>query len=63
MKITMVIPDETVLAAITLATQEESHTVSLGVFPIATAELKDGNTFDYKTSYDERKKEAEKGGE
>ena len=55
MKITLEIPDESILLTASIATQTDKNEVSLGVFPITTAELKDGNTFDFKTSYDNRK--------
>lgn len=61
MKITIDIPDETILVTVSIATQEENRTVSLGVFPIPTAGLKDGNTVDFKTSYDKQKETTEKG--
>lgn len=63
MKIIIEIPDESVLCTLSIATQTERNTVSLGVFPICTDELKDGATLDFKTSYDERNKQTEKGGE
>lgn len=62
MKITIEIPDESILCTVTIATQTERNMVSLGVFPICTDELKDGATFDFKTSYDERNKKNDKGG-
>lgn len=48
MKITMEIPDESVLVTVSIATQAKGdlRNVSLGVFPIVTDELKDGNTVD-----------------
>ncbi len=62
MRITIEIPNESILCTLSIATQTERNMVSLGVFPICTDELKDGATFDFKTSYDERNKQAEKGG-
>lgn len=62
MKITIEIPDESILCTVSIATQTERNVVSLGVFPICTDELKDGATVDFKTSYDERNKQTEKGG-
>ena len=63
MKITIEIPDESILCTLSIATQTERNMVSLGVFPICTDELKDGATFDFKTPYDEQNKKNEKGGE
>ena len=62
MKITIEIPDESVLLTVSIATQTNRNEVSLGVFPVTTAELKDGNTMDFKTPYDKRKETTEKGG-
>lgn len=55
MKITIEIPDETILASVSVATQDTKRTISLGVFHICTDELVDGNTVDFKTLYDKRK--------
>lgn len=63
MKITLEIPDESVLCTVSIATQTARNEVSLGVFPICSDDLKDGKTLDFKTSYDERNKPTEKGGE
>lgn len=63
MKITIEIPNESILCTLSIATQTERNIVSLGVFPICTDELKDGAAFDFKTAYDERNKQTEKGGE
>lgn len=63
MKITLEIPDESILCTVSIATQTERNMVSLGVFPICSKELKDGNTVDFKTSYDKQNKQTEKGGE
>ena len=52
MKITMEIPDESILVTVSIATHKaNTKVVSLGVFPIVSADLKDGNTVDFKTSY------------
>ena len=53
MKITMEIPEESVLVTVSIAAQDvdNPYLVKLGVFPIATADLKDGNTVDFKTAY------------
>lgn len=61
MKITMEIPDDSVLVTVSIATQVKGdlHNVSLGVFPIGTADLKDGNTVDFKTAYDDMRRESE----
>lgn len=61
MKITMEIPDESVLVTVSIATQKKGdlRNISLGVLPIATADLKDGNTVDLKTPYDNMQKESE----
>lgn len=59
MKITIEIPEESILCTVSIATQTERNVVSLGVFPICTEKLKDGATLDFKTSYDERNKQAE----
>jgi hypothetical protein len=61
MKITMEIPDESILVTVSIATQRKGdlHNVSLGVFPIATVDLTDGNAFDFKTAYDNMLKESE----
>lgn len=63
MKITLEIPDESILCTVSIATQTDRNEVSLGVFPICTEELKDGANLDYKTSYDEKYKNNEKCGE
>lgn len=55
MKITMEIPDESILVSVSIATQTNKNEISLGVFPITSDDLKDGNTVDFKTSYDNRK--------
>lgn len=54
MKITMEIPDDTVLATVSIAVQEidKPYQVRLGVFPIASSNLKDGSTVDFKSSYE-----------
>ena len=61
MKITMEIPDESVLVTVSIATQDRENLqqINLGVFPIASADLKDGNTVDFKRSYDEIYKKSE----
>ena len=61
MKITMEIPDDTILVTVSIATQKKGdlRNVSLGVFPIATADLTDGNTVDFKTSYDNMEAKSE----
>ena len=48
MKITIEIPDSTVLATVSLATMEKGNpfNVRLGVMNICTKDLKDGNTVD-----------------
>lgn len=55
MKITLEIPDESKLLTVSIAVQADKNELSLGVFPITTGELKDGNAFDFKTPYDNRK--------
>jgi hypothetical protein len=62
MKITLEIPDESILCTVSIATQTERNVVSLGVFPIFADDLKDGKTVDFKTSYDRQNKQVEKGG-
>ena len=62
MKITMEIPDESILVSVSIATQIDRSEISLGVFPIVSDELKDGGFVDFKTSYDEKYKTTEKGG-
>ena len=62
MKITIEIPNESILCTVSIATQTERNIISLGVFPICTGDLRDGATIDFKTSYDERNKQTEKGG-
>lgn len=59
MKITMEIPDESVLLTVSIATQTDRNSISLGVFPITSADLKDGNTLDFKTPYDKKYKTTE----
>lgn len=61
MKITMEIPDESVLVTVSIATQDKNnpHTLNLGVMPIPSADLKDGNTVDFKTAYDNAYKKSE----
>ena len=61
MKITIEIPEETVLATVSLATQskDDFKTLHLGVFHIATADLVDGNTVDFKSSYPTKESEGE----
>lgn len=61
MKITMEIPNESVLVTVSIATQDKKnlHQLNLGVFPIPSADLKDGNTVDFKRSYDEMYKKSE----
>ena len=56
MKITLEIPDESILLTVSIATKTDQNEVSLGVFPVVTSDLKDGNTVDFKTSYDEKYK-------
>lgn len=63
MKITIEIPDESILCTVSIATQTERNMVSLGVFPICTDKLKDGAIVDFKTPYDKQNKPTEKGGE
>ena len=63
MKITIEIPEESVLCTVSIATQTTRNEVSLGVFPLCSNDLKDGNTVDLKTAYDNRNKSTEKGGE
>ena len=55
MKITLEIPEESILCTVSIATHTERNMVSLGVFPICSEDLKDGNTVDFKTPYDNRK--------
>ena len=62
MKITLEIPDESVLCTVSIATQTDRNEVSLGVFPICSSELKDGATVDFKTSYNKKYKNNEEGG-
>lgn len=62
MKITLEIPDESILCTVTIATQTARNEVSLGVFPICSDDLKDGAMVDFKTSYDEKYKNNDKGG-
>lgn len=61
MKITMEIPDESVLVTVSIATQDKDNPcqIYLGVLPILSADLKDGNTVDFKTVYDEKRKKGE----
>ena len=61
MKITMDIPDDAVLVTVSIATQKKGdlHNISLGVIPIGTTDLIDGNTVDLKTAYDNMIKEGE----
>ena len=61
MKIIMEIPDDSVLVTVSIATQVKGdlRNINLGVFPIGTADLKDGNTVDFKTSYDNLQRESE----
>jgi hypothetical protein len=65
MKITMVIPDESVLVTISLATQDKDdpRTINLGVLPIPSKDLIDGNTVDFKTPYDKEVKRKSEGTE
>lgn len=53
MKITIEIPDSTVLATVSLATQDREHpfNINLGVCNIDTKELIDGNTVDLRPKY------------
>lgn len=62
MKITLEIPDDSVLCTVSIATQTKQNVISLGVFPICSEDLKDGKTLNFKKSYDERNKPTEKGG-
>ena len=62
MKITMEIPEETVCVTVSIATQTDKNVVALGVFPVGSSDLKDGNTVDFKSSYDKMKETTEKGG-
>lgn len=62
MKITIEIPDESILCTVSIATQTERNVISLGVFPICSEDLKDGKTVDFKTPYDKQNKQNEKGG-
>ena len=61
MKIIMEIPDDAILVTVSIATQKKGdlRNINLGVFPIPTIDLKDGNTVDFKTSYDDLYKESE----
>lgn len=63
MKITIEIPEESVLCTVSIATQTARNEVALGVFPLCAKDLKEGNTVDLKTAYDNRNKSTEKGGE
>lgn len=56
MKITLEIPDESILCTVTVLTQTGRNKVSLGVFPIDSEKLKDGKTVDLKTSHDKQNK-------
>ena len=47
MKITIEIPDDTILATVSLARQNKAFQVSLGTFHICTADLVDGGTVDF----------------
>lgn len=62
MKITIEIPEESILCTVSIATQTDRNMVSLGVFPLCSADLKDGNIVDLKTPYDKRNNQTEKGG-
>ncbi len=61
MKITMEIPNETVLVTVSIVTRDKKNPLNLrlGVMPIATDDLKDGNTVDFKTAYDNIVKKSE----
>ena len=61
MKITMEIPDESVLVTVSIATQDKDNPrqINLGVMPIPSAELKDGNVVDFKTAYDKMYRKSE----
>ena len=61
MKITIEIPDESRLVTLSIACQhkENPQTLQLGVFPLASEELKDGNIIDVKTAYDNAYKKSE----
>ena len=48
MKLTIIIPDDTVLATLSLARQDDARNVCLGVFHICTADLVDGKELDYR---------------
>ena len=54
MKITIEIPDNTVLAIVSLATQDKDNpfNVRLGVSSICSVDLKDGNTVDLRPKED-----------
>ena len=55
MKITIEIPDNTVLATVSLATMDKFNPLSvrLGVINIGTKDLKDGNTVDLRPKDEE----------
>ena len=57
MKITIEIPDNTVLVTVSLAVQNEDNprNIMMGVIPIFTKDLKDGNTVDLRPNATERK--------
>lgn len=60
MKITIEIPDNTVLATVSLATMDKSNpfNVRLGVMNICSKDLKDGNTIDIRPK-DEKSEDTE----
>jgi hypothetical protein len=60
MKITIEIPDNTVLATVSLAVQDKDNprNIMMGVIPILTKDLKDGNTVDLRPK-DEKSEDTE----
>lgn len=55
MKITMIIPDNTVIATVSLATQDKANpqNIRLGVLNICSDKLTDGNTVDLRPKDEE----------
>lgn len=53
MKITIEIPDDTVLATLSLVRQDNAFRASIGTFHLCTADLIDGNIIDYRPKYKE----------
>ena len=56
MKLIIIIPDDTVLATLSLARQTGNKNILMGTFHLCTDDLIDGNELDYRPKYTETEK-------